>query len=112
MRKNSSTLYGTRRIRMTAICTFLAALTIVHHADAQSVDSAVSPAVSVDTAELGHRSLKLDFSAALTVLRIVLPAVDAATKRSETEARDRRPLQIGFPRAIPRRQSRRPVTAD
>ena len=86
---------------MTTICAFLAALIVVHHADAQSVDSAVSPAVSADTAELENRSLKLDFSAAPAVLRIVLPAADAASQRSEAEARDRRPLQIGFPRAMP-----------
>ena len=101
MKGNPPTLDGLRRIRIATICAFLATLIVVHHADAQSIDSAVSPAASADTAELENRSLKLDFSAAPAVLRIVLPAADAASKRSEAEARDRRPLQIGFPRAIP-----------
>ena len=83
------------------MCAFVAALIVVHQANAQSVDGTVSPAVSADTAPLENRSLKLDFSAAPAVLRIVLPAVDAESKQSEAEARDRRPLRIGFPRAIP-----------
>ena len=86
---------------MATICAFLAALIVVHHVGAQSVDTAVSPVVAPDTAELANRSLKLDFSAAPGVLRIVLPAADAASTRSDAEARDHRPLQIGFPRAIP-----------
>ena len=102
MKGSSPTFDGPRRIRMITICAFLAALTVVHHANAQSVDSAVSPTVSADPAEFESRNLKLDFSAAPAVLRIVLPAVDAVSRRSEAEARDRRPLQIGFPRAMPR----------
>ena len=101
MKGHSPTPNGPRRIRMATICAFLAALIVVHHVGAQSVGSAVSPTVSPDTAELANRSPKLDFSAAPVVLRIVLPAADAASTRSEAEARDHRPLQIGFPRAIP-----------
>ena len=79
------------------------AVLVAHHpvADAQSAGGAVSPTVPADTAELADRRLRLDISTAPSVLRIVLPAVDAASQRSEAEARDRRPLQIGFPRAIP-----------
>lgn len=101
MKGSSPTLDGPRRIRMTTICAFLAALTVVHHANAQSVDSAVSPVVPADTAELANRRLKLDISTTPGVLRIVLPVAGAASQRSGAEARDRRPLRIGFPRAMP-----------
>lgn len=101
MKRDMPTWIGPGRVWTAITCASLTALIVAHHADAQSVDSAVSPAVSPDTAELANRSLKLDFSAAPVVLRIVLPAADAASQRSEAEARDHRPLQIGFPRAIP-----------
>ena len=101
MKRHSPTPNGPGRIRMATICASLAALIVVHHVGAQSVDTAVSPVVPPDTAELANRSLKLDSSATPIALPIVLPAADAASKRSEAEARDHRPLQIGFPRAIP-----------
>ena len=101
MKGHSPTPNRPRRIRMATICAFLAAFIAVHHVGAQSVDTAVSPVVPPDTAGLANRSLKLDFSAAPVVLRIVLPSADAASQRSKAEARDHRPLQIGFPRAIP-----------
>ena len=101
MKGHSPTPNGPRRNRMATICAFLAGLIVVHHVGAQSVGSAVSPTESPDTAELANRSLKLNFSTAPVVLRIELPAADTASQRSKAEARDHRPLQIGFPRAIP-----------
>ena len=94
-------LFGLRHIAIASACAVLAALA-AHHpvASAQSVDGAVSPAVSQDAA--ANRRLKLDPAATRIALRIVLPPPDAAaSQESEAESSRERPLRIGFPRSMP-----------
>ena len=96
-------LFGLRHIAIASACAVLAVLA-AHHpfAEAQSVDSAVSPAASQDAAEAANRRLRLDPAAIPTALHIVLPPPEAAqSRKSEVESRGYRPLQIGFPRSMP-----------
>ena len=97
--------FRSRYIAIASACAVLAVLA-THHpvADAQSVDSAVSPAASQDAAEAANRRLRLDPAAIPTALHIVLPPPEAAQSRKlEVESRGNRPLQIGFPRSMPNR---------
>ena len=102
---NHRPLLGPRSIAIASVCAVLAVLA-AHHpfAEAQSVESAVSPDVpqDADAAEAENHRLKLDHAPTATALRIVLPPPDAAASRnSEAESRGNRPLRIGFPRSMP-----------
>ena len=91
------------RLRPFTLARIAAIVLVTHHATAvaQSVDSAVSPILPPDAAEFAGAKPKRDYAHTAIGLRIVLPQVDAASKRAGGAAQGNQPLQIGFHRAIP-----------